>query len=123
MLMKADGSWMRKSSKLKQISSLQEYFISYPLLEEWSVMNGRILPGERLDHGNYVRRLAQYAQTYSWAAVIAFDDEFRRQLHANNLVLRWRDEAAHRGHHREQWWRQRRCRRLGLWRRRRGGPP
>jgi hypothetical protein len=94
MLMKADGSWMRKSSKLKQISSLHEYFISYPLLEEWSVMNGWILPGERLDHGNYVRRLAQYAQTYSWAAVIAFDDEFRRQLHANNLVLRWRDEAV-----------------------------
>ena len=63
------------------------------MLEDYSLAAGRITQSERHGHQMFVRRIAQFATIYDWSAVIAYDDEFRRMVHAGRLPLRWRDEA------------------------------
>ena len=86
LIFKADGTLVKKSSKLKQIDDLNSYFLAVTMLEDYSLAAGRITQSERHDHQMFVRRIAQFATIYDWSAVIAYDDEFRRMVHAG----RWR---------------------------------
>ena len=94
LMLKADGSFISRSSKLKEIVNLNEYFLACPGLEEYSIATGRMLESERANHQQHIRRVALFAQTYPWPLVIRWDNEFRRHLHAGRLALRWRDEAV-----------------------------
>ena len=93
LMLKADGTFVSKSSKLKQIPDLNSYCLAVTMLEDYCLAAGRIAQSERHDHQMYIRRIAEFATIYDWSAVITYDDEFRRRVHAGRLPLRWRDEA------------------------------
>eukprot|EP01052_Picozoa_sp_SAG31_P034672 SAG31_NODE_4084_length_3603_cov_5.623002_3_plen_79_part_00 len=47
LVLRADGTFASKSSKLKQVEDLRGYFLAAPLLEDWSVSVGRMVDADR----------------------------------------------------------------------------
>jgi hypothetical protein len=64
LMLRTNGTFVKRSSKLKQVANLQEWFLAIPLLEDSSIANGRMLVEERIDHQHYMRRIAEYDQYY-----------------------------------------------------------
>jgi len=85
----ADSKIVVEQQKLRnsRVASLQSYLIFQERLAAWMLSEGRFTLLEVTQHRHYVHsKIVPFAATYTWAAVVAFDHEFRVSQHLGTLT-------------------------------------